>query len=590
MKDENQNNVEDMPQVSLISLYCEESYVQLQLERQSWGNLETVQLEQGDSYADLFDYIQNTDSKYLSFLEDKRWFDVNKILGMVRFIEKWGDCELVISQRGVFDWNGRVMAHGHRLYQDALSGVPFIGKDFLKYCIRNQINLYGDLSCILVSTQYARKVLQGFQVDSLDSRIRRTAFLYRLLAHTELRFLDNVYVCTYVNPLSDDSEMRRVFQDYLRGPVQLYLGLSKGDIASLDISRQQGQPPVKLTSKKMTFFSESAGQFYNIEALIEAAKERGYEVHITDDLGEKAEIGIYCQHRPKPENSDFSVILLHDLAQGHDRWPCFWEIEDWDIYDLGILPGPFWGELWSNAAFDYYTIPTHGAFVLGYPKSDTIGSEKIQNRARELKEEFHLKYDYSILYAPSYENEGKEHDFVSALQSLPVNLLIKQAHWPDKYQSVLEDIARMREMHEGKYENVYYIDPKENIMTALAMSDLIVSDESSVMAEGLMFGKPSIAVTDWRMPDTVPPRFASVPMEYVYRCKKAELREMAEKFYHGEISLDHLEKWQDLIFGNRGNCCRDILDAIEYYTGQGDVKDFMKLKCHPKYSYLHLWD
>ena len=52
------------------------------------------------------------------------------------------------------------------------------------------------------------------------------------------------------------------------------------------------------------------------------------------------------------------------------------------------------------------------------------------------------------------------------------------------------------------------------------MCDLVVSDESSVMAEGLMFGKMSIAVTDWLIPDTTPSRFAEVPMDYVIKCKK----------------------------------------------------------------------
>ena len=40
------------------------------------------------------------------------------------------------------------------------------------------------------------------------------------------------------------------------------------------------------------------------------------------------------------------------------------------------------------------------------------------------------------------------------------------------------------------------------------------------MAEGLMFGKMSIAVTDWLIPDTTPSRFAEVPMDYVIKCKK----------------------------------------------------------------------
>ncbi len=83
----------------------------------------------------------------------------------------------------------------------------------------------------------------------------------------------------------------------------------------------------------------------------------------------------------------------------------------------------------------------------------------------------------------------------------------------------------MRKLHENKYDNLYYIEPEESIMTALELCDMVVSDESSVMSEAVMFGKPSVAVTDWLIPDTVPSRFASVPMNYVLKCKKVELRE-----------------------------------------------------------------
>ncbi len=32
------------------------------------------------------------------------------------------------------------------------------------------------------------------------------------------------------------------------------------------------------------------------------------------------------------------MILLHDMAQGHNRWPNIWEIERWSKFDVGILP------------------------------------------------------------------------------------------------------------------------------------------------------------------------------------------------------------------------------------------------------------
>ena len=146
---------------------------------------------------------------------------------------------------------------------------------------------------------------------------------------------------------------------------------------------------------------------------------------------------------------------------------------------------------------------------MGYPKSDTVLSDDTIHRTQELRQLLNFKYDFSVLYAPSWENDEKEDDFIRALQSLPVNLLIKQAPWPSTYPQVIDDICQMRILHEGTYKNVYYIEPEENIMVALNLCDLVVSDESSVMTEAILYNKPSLAVIDWLIPDTTPKRFAS---------------------------------------------------------------------------------
>ena len=148
----------------------------------------------------------------------------------------------------------------------------------------------------------------------------------------------------------------------------------------------------------------------------------------------------------------------------------------------------------------------------------------------------------------------------------------------------------MRSLHEGKYDNLYYIEPEESIMTALALCDMVVSDESSVMAEALMFGKPSIAVTDWMIPDQNPPRPASVPMDYVIKCKKNDLREkVLSVMNHSEEYESILQKGRDT-FSNQGNVCRDIMDAIDYYTQGGTEKSFMSKKLEPEYQMFNMWN
>ena len=130
----------------------------------------------------------------------------------------------------------------------------------------------------------------------------------------------------------------------------------------------------------------------------------------------------------------------------------------------------------------------------------------------------------------------------------------------------------MRKLHEHEYDNVYYMDPTESIMTAIALCDLLVSDESNVMIDAILLNKPSIAVTDWLIPDETPSRPASVPVDFVIKCHKAELRQTAEAVMAHTIPYeDYVKKGWDT-FSNVGNSCREIIDAIEYFT-QGTITD-----------------
>lgn len=78
-------------------------------------------------------------------------------------------------------------------------------------------------------------------------------------------------------------------------------------------------PESNHVEKKITFFYTDKGEFYNLKPIEKEAVKRGDDVRFTSDITEKAEIGIYCQHVCFPQNTKFSVVLLHDMAQGHNR-------------------------------------------------------------------------------------------------------------------------------------------------------------------------------------------------------------------------------------------------------------------------------
>lgn len=566
------------PMVSLICLSCPDEYIDEYLSRQVYSNIEVVRTSQEDSFGDIIDYISTTESKYICFLEPDHYNDSYKIIKMVRELEKLQSVNICITPRNYIDSSGTIIAHSNLMRYNLNNSADLTASTLLQYSVNNNENLYENLSALMVSTAYARNIHWIIPNHTLYA-MNLILFLYQfLLSEENIRIMDSSLTSTIVKPYQDDTLLQSAYKEFL---------------TSLFPQKENEISPSSNSHilNEITFFYTDKGEYYNLKPVADEALKRGYKVKYTQDLKQKAEIGVYCQHICYSENSKFSIILLHDLAQGHNRWPNIWEIERWNKFDIGVVPGKSWAERWSQCACLPYVNPRCGTFEFGYPKSDLSGSDALKCRADELRQQFQFKYDFSVLYAPSWENDEKEDDFVRALASLPVNLLIKQAHWSDAYRHIINNIKQMRSMHENKYDNVYYIEPEESIMTALELCDMVVSDESSVMAEALMFHKPSVAVTDWLIPDTVPSRPASVPMDYVNKCKKVELREYVEKlasnseYYHAILAKgDHL-------FSNQGQVCKDIMDAIEYYTTDKKTDcDFLSKKLTQKYTTCSLWN
>jgi hypothetical protein len=296
------------------------------------------------------------------------------------------------------------------------------------------------------------------------------------------------------------------------------------------------------------------------------AEKRGYRVSFSDAIEGPAEIGFYCSHHPSPRNSRFSAIMLHDLAQRHDVWPAYWQTEPWDEFDLGFLPGPSWGERWLQSSHQPQSWPRRGVFQLGWPKADSLfnGAHEFRSETEQLRRELGLRHEISILYAPSWENHGKQDDFVRALHDLPVNLLLKQAPWPDTYPEVLANIAAMNALHRNASPDIHIISPQVGIIHCLALADLMVSDESSVLVEALLLDVPGIAVIDWLIPDRSPPRSACVPLDFVTKVKREDLRASVDNILaHRRETRQSLASLRDRHFSCLGQSAARIMDVID---------------------------
>ena len=331
--------------------------------------------------------------------------------------------------------------------------------------------------------------------------------------------------------------------------------------------------------KEITFFHTDNIEKLTTQNIANEANKRGYKVIQTNNLKEKAEIGFYCSHKPNPRKAKFSCIMLHDLGQRHDTWPHFWKHEPWSAFDLGFIPGNIWGNMFlDHPKTNKKVMPKKGLYQVGWPKSDIIfNNQEFQSQIEALKKQYDLSNKKTILYAPSWENNEKQTEFIdSFIKEDGFNLLIKQADWPKQYPTIIKNIEVMEKKYQNT-KNIITMDRRLSIMLALGLADIIVSDESSVLVEALLFGIPSIGVEDWLIPDTSPPRFSCIPFDFVYKTKKKDLNASVKQLLEKGHFINYKGKkipFQEYInqwFSNKGTSSKLIMDILEKTINKQEI-------------------
>lgn len=317
--------------------------------------------------------------------------------------------------------------------------------------------------------------------------------------------------------------------------------------------------------KQITFFYACPSQWSMYQPLVNEAKRRGYKVDLTKNPFKKSEIGVYCEHANFPQYSKFSAIILHDIIQQYGSWPDIWMNEPWNKYDVGFLPNDQWVRNWQESSKWFYTHPKYGVYKAGWPKADDFANID-REKYRDI---FCKKYGLdskkkTVLYAPSWENDHKQDDFVQAMLPLNVNILIKQATaeketFPEIYKNIME----MYDLHKNN-PRVTLLDRKMNIFDAILASDILVSEESSTMAEATMMGIPAISVSNWLIPDTTPSRYPSHNYDFVVMTKKENLTEcVAEILQDYNKYKQRVISYRDEISCNIGKASKIIMDVID---------------------------
>ncbi len=299
----------------------------------------------------------------------------------------------------------------------------------------------------------------------------------------------------------------------------------------------------------------------SLAPILTALRARGIDITIDRSMSAPSAIGLFLGHHKKnrPALAEYAVVMLHDLGQAHNVWPGFWDKEPWGSYQLGLLPNQAWKSMYDAYPHEDRK-PRDGALVLGWPKSDASFRKlpHSQTAASPFKGS-----RLRVLYAPSWEFDNQQDKFLRALVNLPVDIYIKQQHWEG--MGHLQRVEEMADLHRGKWSNVHLLDPKTKIFDALALTDCIVSDESSTMVEGFMVGCVPVAVMDWKVPDTNPPRAPSVPFPFVKKVKMADLASTIEALTDPDqyrASQEALRQFVEYMPANQGHAAEAFADVL----------------------------
>lgn len=320
-----------------------------------------------------------------------------------------------------------------------------------------------------------------------------------------------------------------------------------------------------MLKKDITFIYWDASEKSLLLPIANEAKKRGYITKLTCNKFERCEIGVYCQHVNFPQFSKFSVIMLHDIIQAYSDWPDLWYKEPWNKYDIGILPSKQWVNNWNQCSQWSYTRPRIGLYEIGWPKADIIKDYQEQSSREVFFEKHHMNLSKpTILYAPAWENDGKQDDFVKSMQKLDVNILIKQAPFPEKdYPHIVKNINEMYELHKD-IPNVTILPPSTNIFEAIAVSDVLVSEESSTMCEAAIMEIPAVSVSNWLIPDVTPSRFPKCDYDFVTMTIKENLAECINDIIHNySIYKEKVQRFSRENFSNTGHTSQMIMDIID---------------------------
>ena len=189
--------------------------------------------------------------------------------------------------------------------------------------------------------------------------------------------------------------------------------------------------------------------------------------------------------------------------------------------------------------------------------------------------------------------DSKAVDVINVVKKLGFNLIIKQFAWSQKSQkkkffdlrnNINESNNLAKKILKKK---VYIVNPTENIMNYYGQADLLITDESSVIYEALLFDLPSLSVLDWKMAqnNSGPKRQPIIDKSVCMTCYKKDLKNKIKnyfenyKFYKKKIIK---KKYSHFSYLNKS--CKNFYTLID--ASINSKKNYFEIKPIYKINYF----
>ncbi len=280
--------------------------------------IEEVCLTKDDDANSMAEYILSTQSAYFYIYDPDFVYASDMLLQLLTNLQQHPEAGTAATTHRFADDTFHLIAPPYRKFAPKLFGKILQGVEILDMEENSHVNILGSAGCCLFDINLIRKK-SAEDILHLVRFSKDKNILNSLIKECQIHFSETILSARIGKKVSPEILHQKYETWHFTKPF----------------------PPLKTGSvkKEITFFYTDGGEYRNVLPIAEEANKRGFKIHFTKDTNANAEIGVYCQHVCFPENSRFSVILLHDMLQDYNHWPNLWEVEPWDGFNIGIRLG-----------------------------------------------------------------------------------------------------------------------------------------------------------------------------------------------------------------------------------------------------------